>query len=140
MPPTPRKGRTWTTELEVIGLRFRWKKDGRAALARMADKADITGIRIVREPDNKYDENAIMVLLPERIMEGRQLGYLHREAAELLAPRLDSGILEVVRAKLTGLDPDADYNAGNLVIVFRDAPAPAKRKKSPAKGKVKTSS
>jgi hypothetical protein len=65
-----KKGRTWSMELEVIGLRFRWKKDGRIAIARMCDKGDITGIRLEREPDNKYDENAIMVLLPTRILSG----------------------------------------------------------------------
>lgn len=134
--PAPKKGRTWRTELEVVGLRFRWKKDGRAALARMADKSDIGGVRLVREPDNKYDGNAVMVLLPERLMDGRQLGYLHRQTAELLAPSFDSGKLEVVSAKLTGLDPADDYNTGTLDVLFRDRPAPAKRKKSPAtKGK-----
>jgi HIRAN domain-containing protein len=126
------KGRTWEMELEVIGLKFRWKKDGRAMLARMADKADITGIRIVREPDNKYDPNAVMVLLPERLLEGRQLGYFHRQVAELLAPRLDSGILEVASAKLVSLDPSDAHNTGTLVIVFRDAGQAGKPR---AKGK-----
>jgi hypothetical protein len=118
-------------------LRFRWTKDGRAALARIADKSDITGIRFVREPDNKYDANAIMVLLPERLMEGRQLGYLHRQAAELLAPKLDSGSLEVVSAKLTALDPDGQHpwNVGSMDVVFRDRPQPAKRKSPATKGK-----
>jgi hypothetical protein len=136
----PKKGRTWRAELEVIGLRFRWKKDGRAALASMAAKSDITGIRLVREPDNKWDENAIMVMLPERLMGGRQLGYLHRQAAELLAPKLDSGSLEVVSAKLMSLDPGVDYNTGSMDIIFRDVATPAKRGKRPAtKGKARTS-
>jgi hypothetical protein len=129
------KGRTWSMELEVIGLRFRWKKDGRIAIAHMCDKGDITGIRLEREPDNKYDENAIMVLLPERILSGRQLGYLHRQAAELLAPRLDNGILEVVSAKLQRLDPDTDNNVGTMLVRFRDLKTLAKRasRKEPAK-------
>jgi hypothetical protein len=133
-----KKGRTWRTELEVIGLRFRWKKDGRAALARMAAKADIGGIRLVREPDNKWDDNAIMVLLPERLMSGAQLGYLHRQTAALLAPGFDSGKYEVVSAKLTDLSAEDDYNTGTLDVLFRDRPVPAKRKKPATKGKVTT--
>jgi hypothetical protein len=131
-----KKGRTWSMELEVVGLRFRWKKEGRAAIARMCDKSDITGIRLMREPENKYDENAVMVLLPTRILSGKQLGYLHRQAAELLAPKLDSGRLEVVGAKLLRLDSDAEHNVGTMLVRFRDLKAPAKRvpkKKVPAK-------
>lgn len=132
-----RKTRNWSTELEVIGLRFRWKKDGRESLARIVEKSSITGIRLVREPDNKWDENAVMVMLPARLMGGKQLGYLHRESAELLAPRLDNGSLTVFSAKLTWLDPSGDYpyNIGTLLVVFRDTPKPAKRENPATKGK-----
>ncbi len=47
-----------------------------------------------REPDNPYDRNAVAVL----DQEGRQIGYLSRQVASTVAPRLDRG--EVVHAEL----------------------------------------
>jgi hypothetical protein len=49
-----------------------------------------TPLRLVREPDNIYDENAIAVhaLIEEQWC---QIGYLHRWQASRLAPLLDRG-------------------------------------------------
>ncbi len=44
-------------------------------------------LKLVREHDNPFDENAVRVLT----MKGKQLGYLGGEAAEEIAPRLDAG-------------------------------------------------
>jgi hypothetical protein len=121
--------RRWTYTLDVVGLKFRWKRDGRRAIANMvAKKGNITGMRLIREPDNPYDAAAIMVCLPERIIEGKQLGYIRTEAAQLLAPRLDSGKLVVLSAKLTELDESQDWNVGELEVIFGDVVEPAKRK------------
>lgn len=126
--PTAR-GRTWSVELEVIGLKFRWKKDGRRAIFDMIEKrGPIKGIRLVREPDNKWDENAIMVMLPERILGGKQLGYLRKEAAELLAPSFDSGKTTLVSGVLEGLNDSDEYNSGLMALRFRDRPPAIKRK------------
>jgi HIRAN domain-containing protein len=116
---------TWSSELEVVGLRFRWTKDGRRVLKDMTDKSPITGITLVREPRNQFDSNAIMVMLPQRVMAGRQLGYLHRQTAELLADQLDEGEVSVKNAKLIDLDASDDYSTGILQVTFV--------KKSPAK-------
>lgn len=113
--------RSWNHELDVIGLKFRWKRDGRRALADMVTKrGSITGIRLVREPDNPADPNAIKVMLPERILDGKQLGYIRATSAELLAPKLDSGKLVVKSAKLETLHEADDWNEGVLVVVFGD--------------------
>jgi len=42
-------------------------------------------ISLVREPQNEYDKNAIMVLAGDR-----QVGYVGREESELLAPLMDA--------------------------------------------------
>ncbi len=56
-------------------------------------------LRLVREPDNHYDPNAVMV---ERL-SGEQLGFLSRELADEIAPRLDRGSrVDVEVAQLTG--------------------------------------
>lgn len=120
--------------LDVVGLRFRWKRDSRRMLADMiAKRGSITGIRLVREPDNRFDPNAIMVLLPERIASGYQLGYLRASSAEVLAPALDSGRTMVVSAKLEGLNEDDDYNTGEVFVRFKDRPKSLTKRKKPAK-------
>jgi hypothetical protein len=121
---------TWKHSLAVVGLRFRFKKDGRRAFSDMIDKrGSIGGMRLIREPDNKYDANAIMVCLPERVMDGKQIGYIRATSAELLAPKLDAGTLEVRSAKLLWLDPDTDWNEGELEVYFADIPAKGKTAK-----------
>jgi HIRAN domain-containing protein len=129
----PAKGRTWSHTLELIGLRFRWKKDARRVLANMIEnKGAVTGIRFSREPENKYDENAIAVYLPSRLMSGHQLGYLHRETAAMLAPKLDDGSLVIVSAELQSLNPRDDYNTGEILVRFKDVEKPRKQAKSKA--------
>jgi hypothetical protein len=124
MTERKKTGRKWTAELDAVGLRFRWKRDGRKMLKTMAEKSPITGIRLVREPDNKYDANAIMVLLPERIINGSQLGYLPAVVAEKLAPALDAGTTEVASAKLIEISGEKDdFNTATLIVIFRDKPA-----------------
>lgn len=113
--------RQWNYTIEVIGLRFRWKRDARRAFAGMVEqRGQITGVRIVREPENQHDENAIAVFLPQRIAGGKQLGYLHRETAAILAPKMDEGLLKVVKAELLSLNQRDDYNTGDLLVRFQD--------------------
>lgn len=129
---------TWSHEMSVVGLKFRWKRIGRQAIYNIAQRGDITGCRLEREPDNPADPNAIKVMLPNRMMEGKQLGYLMRESAELLAPRLDAGTLRVVSVRLTSLNERDDYNTGTVLVRFRDVrpklrvvgKRPAKRRKA----------
>ncbi len=42
--------------------------------------------RLVREPENKYDKNAIAVYAPQKI------GYIPRKMVKELAPQIDRGI------------------------------------------------
>jgi len=116
-----KRARRWSIALDVVGLGFRTKASGRRALHDMIVKrGEISGMRLVREPDNKADSNAIMVCMPERLMEGMHIGYLRSSAAELLAPRLDKGVIKVVSAKLESLDANDDYKSGVLALVFKD--------------------
>lgn len=117
-------GHTWSHECTVIGLKFKFTKDGRETLARMvAKRGSITGMRLEREEENKYDENAIKVLLPIRIIDGKQIGYLVRETAAVLAPKLDAGSVTVKSATLLALNAADGYNTGELLITFQDKPA-----------------
>lgn len=125
MPSRKRALRVWNHELDVVGLKFRWKASGRRAISDMIDKrGSITGIRFEREPDNRADPNAIKVMLPERVLGGAHLGYVRAASAALLAPKLDNGTLELRSAKLEYLDAEDDYNTGNLFVVFADVAKP----------------
>ncbi len=67
-------------------------------------------LTLVREPDNKYDKNAIMVFAPATgdQEEGKWMGYLPREVAHILAPINDAGLLAMT-AKLDELAERTDY-------------------------------
>ena len=56
-------------------------------------------ILLVREPDNRYDGNAVALYREN----GEQIGYLPREWAEEMAPRLDRG--SPVTATITAIEP-----------------------------------
>ena len=59
-------------------------------------------VRLVREPNNAYDPNAIQVVL----QAGETLGYLTSEFAAMLAKQMDAGICvqsqvsKIVRGKV----------------------------------------
>lgn len=113
--------REWSHTLDVVGLGFRLKRETRVNLAMRAEKSGgIKGIRLVREPDNEYDPNAIAVFLPKRLMGGAQIGYLRRPSAELLARKLDAGEMVIVKATLLSLRAEDDLKEGPLDVLFRD--------------------
>jgi hypothetical protein len=119
------KGRTWSIELECVGMQFRWKKTGRETLARAVPfKVDLE-----REPDNKHDENAIKVVIASDFkltkLRGSQLGYLRKETAEQFAPRFDAGTIETAKVWVT--DINVDHGNADLDCRFRDID----RKRSP---------
>jgi hypothetical protein len=60
--------------------------------------------KLIREPENAHDGNAVMVWLDEKPWK-MQIGYLMREVAAEFAPLLDSGRLVVLEAHVTSLDP-----------------------------------
>lgn len=69
-------------KLPIVGMN--WRPGARELL----DRADAgTQLTLKREPDNKYDKNAVQVWLGEH-----NVGYLPRTHSYLVAPRLDSGM------------------------------------------------
>ena len=62
---------------KVAGVsRENWDGVARAAVIEECEEGDL--LELVREPDNSYDSNAVMVL---RRPDGAQLGYLDQRAA-----------------------------------------------------------
>lgn len=69
-------------------------------------------LRLQREPDNKFDKNAIGVFFSDT-----KLGHVGRGLAALLAPRMDAG-LEVLAEKHPA-------NGAVIVLSWDEAMAPA---------------
>ena len=60
-------------------------------------------LRLVRQPENEYDANAIAVMDPI----GEQVGYLNRRLAAVLAPAMDAGAAwDVSVTDVTGGEPE----------------------------------
>jgi hypothetical protein len=126
--------RKWTIELTCVGLQFRWTKSGRETLARSCPFP----VDLEREPDNEHDENAVKVVIAAdyklKKLRGKHLGYLRRQAAEHMAPRLDAGTLEVVKLWVTNIDPA--MAEATIDARFRDIPPKLKKVSTKAKKKV----
>lgn len=120
-----RRSRIWTAELTVVGLQFRWKKSGREMLAQNVP----IPVALEREPDNPADPNAVKVVIMGDYkltrLRGVHLGYLRRNIAELLAPKLDAGTIESVKLWVTEVEPDS--GDATLQARFRDIPSGRKK-------------
>jgi len=109
---TPKKIKV---EMDVVGLKFRMKRDARADLATRVKRMPMT-VKLRREQENKYDINAIRV----EDSKGKHLGYIRRESAEVLAPRIDEQEIRVDSAELVGLYADQDNANGQLKVTLLD--------------------
>ena len=78
-------------KLKVVGVTF----EGRQEIIKQLNKDDVITIR--REPTNKFDKNAIMV-----VSEKGQVGYIGKDYATILAPMMDGGTQ--FEAKIAELD------------------------------------
>lgn len=122
------KGRTWTIELTVVGLRFSdLTKEGKELIARHTPFP----VKLEREPDNPVDDNAIKVLIAGDFkltaLKGKKLGHLRANIAAILAPKMDAGALEQVKLWVTDVDLEA-YEA-TIDARFRDVPKKRERAK-----------
>jgi hypothetical protein len=123
-----KSGHQWSHELDVTGLRFRLTKSAREALEyRIGKRGPIKGMRVERELGNEHDPNAIRVCLPETMLDGKHIGYLRAVSALVLAPRLDKGEVEIVRAQLNEVYAPS-FEEGKLLVTFRTRPEPAKNR------------
>lgn len=78
----------------------------------IADCCEGEAIILIREPENRYDPNAVA---PYR-QSGDKIGYLPREWASDMAPRLDRG--SPITAKIEALE-QFESTAGNDLIGMR---------------------
>lgn len=93
---------TKTIAAIVAGTGF----EGRADIIRR-HCASLSPVRLVREPSNAFDRNAIAVILPTRVFlffkANFKIGYIKADRAEGLAARIDSGEYVVTSALVRSL-------------------------------------
>ena len=102
---------------KLAGVSFEGRQD---VVARLEPGAVL---RVVRQPDNPYDANAIALLDPT----GEQVGFFNRRLAAALAPEIDGGVaFDVTVTEVTGGEGGA--SRGVNVLVSRTArPTEAER-------------
>lgn len=111
---------------KLAGVTFEGRQE---VIARLTPGAVL---RVVRQPDNTFDANAIAVVDPT----GQQVGFFNRRLAAALAPLIDSGAaFEVTVTDVTGGGEDASRGVNLLVAreglardAARDAESRAERR------------
>lgn len=96
-------------------------------LSRSGELSAGTELKLLREPNNRYDRNAIAVYSPG----GEQLGYLSRNDAANVAPKIDRGEkCKVIVQQVTGGDAENVYGVNILIEIGEAAssisPTPTK--------------
>jgi hypothetical protein len=72
----------------IVGIQYRMPKDTR----RMLSKHVPFSVYFRRDKKNEYDPNAIAVFVADGIpYKGMHLGYLRKEVAGVIAPKVDAG-------------------------------------------------
>jgi hypothetical protein len=107
-------------ELSVVGLGYRMTP---ATMAKIAADCPLQA-RLVREPKNAHDENAVAVWLQEKPYNFH-IGYLPRAVAAAIAPKLDSGEVEIVEAWVSSVD--VIHTSGEIVVKARKMKSLQKR-------------
>lgn len=87
-------------DLKVVGVMFKNEGTGESRKEIIKelsnkDKDDIS-VKLEREPNNKFDQNAVKV-----IADGKQIGYIGKEFAAIIAPLMDE--YEEFEAKVKGI-------------------------------------
>jgi single-stranded-DNA-specific exonuclease len=96
-------------ETRVVGVTF----ENRQEVVELLTERE--QVYLIREPDNAFDSNAVKVVR----WDHQQFGYLNRELAKVLAPRMDryGRPIKAIVTTLTG-----GYNPGSrfgVLIKFR---------------------
>lgn len=105
----------------VAGTSFK-TKDGHSRQAVLKHLKPMDILLLSREPNNKYDDNAVLVLTAE----AKDIGHLPREIAAEIAPELDSGKLWI--AAISGVGrPSGVSRTGASLLLMRLSEAGIKR-------------
>jgi hypothetical protein len=74
-------------------------------------------VRLEREPENKFDVNALKVVIDKEVRPGMHIGYISRDLAARLAVLMDEGMIEIEAAAVTEIEEQS--GSGTVLISFR---------------------
>ena len=94
-------------ELDVVGLQHRITTSTRRWLAKSLKENGPIFCKLVREPENTHDENAIKVVIQEGNYKDLHLGYIQRAVAAVLALMMDDSLITDVLLAIVSIDVDA---------------------------------
>jgi single-stranded-DNA-specific exonuclease len=100
---------TQSIETRVVGVTYEGRQKVVALLTQWEQ------VFLIREPDNAFDPNAVKVVR----WDHQQVGYLNRELAKILAPRMDClgrPIKATVTSLIGGFYPNSSLGA---IVKFR---------------------
>lgn len=111
--PVPHK-----LEMLVVGLQHRTLPDTRRDFEARVKKGVIE-IKIKREPDNTFDDNAIKVIISEGEYKGMHIGYIPRNVAAIMAPAIDQGDIDISTARGDITEVDAQNGTATMLLEFK---------------------
>lgn len=89
-----------TVKFSIVGFRYRVTDE---TFQTMSEVLPLKA-KLVREPDNTADSNAIKVVLLDKPWRNVHVAYITRTVASELAPKLDAGKVEFSDAVITAMD------------------------------------
>jgi len=106
--------KTRTFEITVKGMTYY------VTISTMRNMAKKCPMHVIfeREPNNRYDPNAIKVILDAEPWRGFHIGHVARQTAVVLAPQMDAGEFHPEETWLMWVNPDKS-EGGVLVKVKR---------------------
>jgi single-stranded-DNA-specific exonuclease len=93
---------------KIVGVSFEGRQDIIKTL-KLGQK-----LRLIAEPENPYDPNAIKVMTED----GKQAGYLSREMAEMIAEGIRKGI--TYDCKVNGVTGEGKNTLGANITIMRE--------------------
>jgi hypothetical protein len=99
-----------TLELDVVGMNYRITPATMRKLAQLLPRE----CQLERDPENIHDPNAIKVILIEDNDTGWHIGFVRRQTAEAIAPKLDAGAFPFHLGVLVQVD--IEKGIGQLVM------------------------
>jgi hypothetical protein len=104
---------------DVVGLRYRLDQAEIDSLAEAAEGEPLKG-KLVREPKNEADPNAVKVMVQRRREKSwKHIGYLRKEPAAVFAQALDRGTAVVKQVRLTHVN--TEHGWGSVKVVLENA-------------------
>ena len=100
-------------EIQCVGMRHRVTP---STLREMESLCPLK-VKFSREPENIHDENAIRVICNERPWRDMHIGYIARQTAAEISPRIDEHRIELVGGYLN--DVNDSSGTGQMKVEFK---------------------